>query len=289
MSWAIILAVIDGTESSEAALAAALALGRDFSARVDLLHVEPDVERSVPVVGEGLSGAAVEQILQSLQREAAARLEAAKGLYQKRCVEAGLPVAEPGAETGPGKFAVRFHHVVGQEDDEVLKRGRLSDLIVMARPPEGGEGELTPAFDAALFDSGRPVLLVPAGPVADFGATIAVAWTRTREAARAAAAALPLLAKAGRVIVLTGREGAGGAEPSDLAGYLAAHGIKARTWAFAPETGSIGKALLGEAKEAGADLMVMGAYGHSRLREMVLGGATRDVLDRAAIPVLLVH
>lgn len=289
MTWATVLAVIDGTASSEAALAAALGLGRDFDARVDLLHVEPDVERSIPVVGEGLSGAAVEQILQSLQREAAARLKTARGLYEARCVTAGLPVAEPGAGAAPGTFAVCFHHVVGSEADEVLARGRLSDAIVMAHPPEGGEAALSPAFDAALFDSGRPVLLVPARPVERIGASVAVAWNRTREATRAVAAALPVLAKAQRVVILTGREPGAEAEPSELAEYLARHGIAARTWAFTPEVDSIGDALLGQGAEAGADLVVMGAYGHSRLREMVLGGATRAVIDHAAVPVLLVH
>ena len=90
-------------------------------------------------------------------------------------------------------------------------------------------------------------------------------------------------------MVLSAREADDGPEPSELVHYLAGHGIAAKTWAFTPGAGSVGDALLAEAQKAGADLLVMGAYGHSRLRELVLGGATRGVLTHGAIPVLLVH
>ncbi|MFQ5775397.1 MAG: universal stress protein [Kiloniellaceae bacterium] len=289
MSLATILAVIDGAPGSEAAMGAALQLGRRFSAHVDLLYVEIDVTNAAPVIGEGMSGAAVEQVMQSLRVEAQTRLAEARRLYERHCVGAKLPLAEPDAAPQPGKFAVSFRHVVGREAAEVLRRGRLSDVIVLARPGREAVGAVSATFDAALFDSGRPVLLVPAAPVERLGRTVVVAWNRSREAARAVGAALPLLAKAESVVVLTARETEDAAEPSELARYLGAHGIAARTWAFTPGPGPIGGALLGEADKAGADLMVMGAYGHSRLRELVLGGATRGVLGQGEIPVFMVH
>jgi nucleotide-binding universal stress UspA family protein len=98
-----------------------------------------------------------------------------------------------------------------------------------------------------------------------------------------------LLTAAEKVVILTAREPGSEAEPSELAGYLALHGVDARTWAFTAGPGSLGDALLEEAGKAEADLLVMGAYGHSRLREMVLGGVTRAILGDAAIPVLLMH
>jgi nucleotide-binding universal stress UspA family protein len=267
---------------------AALDLGRRFSARVELLHVEIDAESVVPMVGEGMSGAAVEQLVQSLRAETEQRREQAQSLYEKLCVTAGLDVVEADAVTAPKTFAVSFRHVVDGEVDRVLHSGRLSDLIVMARPG-AEEGGLSATFDAALFDSGRPVLLVPTKPVADLGSTIAVAWDCSREAARALGAALPVLATAKKVVLLTAREPGRRVEPSELAAYLAQHGIEARTWAFTPGPGSLGDALIEEAGKAGADLLVMGAYGHSRLREMVLGGVTRSILAEANMPVLLMH
>lgn len=289
MSIATILALIDGTASSEAALQAALQLGKRFSARVDLLHVEIDVATAVPVVGEGMSGAAVEQIMQSLQAEAQTRAAEARRLFEAHSKKDKLAVVEPDAAPRPGAFAVSFRHVVGREADEIVHRGRLSDLIVLARAGGPAEGEASAAFDVALFDTGRPTILVPAKPVAAIGDTVAVAWNQTREAARAVGGAMPILTKAKTVVILTGRESAASPEPSELANYLAAHGVSAKTWAFSPKSGSIGDELLAEAQKAGADLMVMGAYGHSRLRELVLGGATRGVLSRGAIPVLLAH
>jgi nucleotide-binding universal stress UspA family protein len=288
MSLAKLMAVIDGGSGSEAAMTAALDLGRRFSARVELLHVEIDAESVVPMVGEGMSGAAVEQLVQSLRAETEQRRERAQSLYEKLCVTAGLDVVEADAVTAPKTFAVSFRHVVDGEVDRVLHSGRLSDLIVMARPGEE-EGGLSATFDAALFDSGRPVLLVPTKPVADLGSTIAVAWDCSREAARALGAALPVLAAAKKVVILTAREPGRRVEPSELAAYLAQHGIEARTWAFTPGPGSLGDALIEEAGKAGADLLVMGAYGHSRLREMVLGGVTRSILAEANMPVLLMH
>lgn len=289
MSLAKLLAVIDGGSGSEAAIIAALGLGRRFSARVELLHVEIDPETAIPMVGEGMSGAAVEQLVQSLRTEAEQREKIARELYEKHCVAPGLNVVEPDAVSAPGSFAISFRKLVGHEVDAVLQFGRLSDLTVVARPNVEEEGGLTTAFDAALFDCGRPTLLVPTQPVADLGTTVALAWDRSRESALAVGAALPLLSAADKVVILTAREPGSDAEPSELAAYLALHGVEARTWAFTPGPGSLGEGLLDEAGKAGANLLVMGAYGHSRLREMVLGGVTRSILADADMPVFLMH
>ena len=289
MTIATILAVLEGTDTSDSALSAALSLGKRFSARVDVLHVEADAGAAVPIVGEGMSGAAVEQILASLQEQAAARSKAARELFDSRAAQAKLTVVKPDAAIAPGKHEVSYRHVVGREDEMIVRYGRLVDVIVTARPEDGGDAETSVAFDAALFDSGRPVLLTPSEPVSSIGETVAVAWNRSRESARAISGAMPILRKAQKVIILTGREDDDGPEPSELAHYLAGHAIEPKNWAFTPGPGSIGDSLLAEAQKAGADLLVMGAYGHSRLRELVLGGATRGVLSRGAIPVLLVH
>lgn len=293
MSLAKLLAVIDGGSGSEAAVTAALDLGRRFSARVELLHVEVDSETAVPLVGEGMSGAAVEQLVRSLRTESERRRKTARDLYDKHCVAAGLNVVEAHAVSAPGSFAVCFRSLVGSEVDEVLRFGRLSDLTVVARPGGEEKGGLTATFDTVLFDSGRPTLLVPGLPATDLGTTIAIAWDRSREAVRAVGAALPLLTAAEKVVILTARELGGEpgseGEPSELAAYLTLHGVNARTWAFAPGPGSLGGALLEEAGKAEANLLVMGAYGHSRLREMVLGGVTRSILADADMPVFLMH
>ncbi len=294
MSMAAILAVIDGGPGSESALESAVQLGRALQSQVDLLHVETDAESSLPVMGEGMSGAAVEQILQSLRAEAEARLAEARRLFEQHRTAGKLPVVEPDSAPVAGQFAVCFRHVTGREPDEVLRRARLSDLTVFGQSgqrgagPEG-DGGTSVTFEGTLFDSGRPVLLMPPAPVKDLGSTAAVAWDGSREAARAVHAALPLLRQAKRVVVVTARQSEDDIEPSELVRYLAGHGIKARTWAFTPGSGALGEEILAEAAKAEANLLVMGGYGHSRLRELVLGGVTRSVLSKATIPVFMMH
>jgi nucleotide-binding universal stress UspA family protein len=289
MNFATILALIDGRPGCEDALKAALRLGKKSGSLVEFLHVERDPEHAMPVLGEGMSGAAVAQLIESMQAAAEARRADAEGLYRRYCTDAGLPEVTSEVPPAPGTHAVRFSQVVGLESDEVTRRGRLSDLIVLARPDDVAGGVETATLEAALFDSGRPVLLIPPGMTDEFGATAALAWDGSREASLAATAALPLLSRAEKVFILTAREEAETAPPSQFAGYLQAHGVDAKTWAFTPGDSGIGNELLAEAKKAGADLLVMGAYGHSRLREMVLGGATRHVISTAKIPVLMVH
>ncbi|MHA1600277.1 MAG: universal stress protein [Alphaproteobacteria bacterium] len=288
MSIAVILAVIDGAPGSEAALKAAVRLGREFKARVELLHVEADAERSLPVMGEGMSGAAVEQVLQSLRAEGEARLAEARRLFEQYRTADKLPIVESDSDPVVGQFAVCFRHVTGRESEEVLHRARLSDLTVFGRSGRE-DGVTSTALEAVLFDSGRPLLLVPPTPVQNNGSTVAVAWDRSREAACAVHAAFPILRRAKRVVVITARQSESGVEPSELVHYLAMHGINARTWAFTPGSGTLGQEILEEASKAEAEMLVMGGYGHSRLRELVLGGATRSILSKAAIPVFMMH
>lgn len=289
MALASILAVLDGRAGGEAVLDTALALGKDFGSAVELLHVEAGPESAVPMLGENVSGIVVEQVMESIESEIARRVAEAKRLYAVGCVAAGLPVIDHGATPPAGRFSVRFDHTVGQESEAVSERGRLTDLVLVARPSAEDGGASPRTLEAAIFDTGRPVLMVPPGARGPLGAKVALAWNGSREAARAVAAALPFLRKAGRVVILTARRSDSDAKPSGLAGYLALHGVEAETWAFTPKRDSIGAELMIEAAEAGADMLVMGAYGHSRLREFILGGATRRVVAEAAIPVLMAH
>lgn len=168
---------------------------------------------------------------------------------------------------------------------------RLSDLFVGTRP-YGDPAKAEAIEEAVLLRSGRPCIFLPpqtrTPPKFD---SILVGWKNTREAARAVSDALPLLQKAGRVDVIKVAE-----EPSppasapgvDIGRYLSRHGVNVeiRTAASDPDAGS---ALLREAEASAADLIVIGGYGHSRLREWVLGGATRELLSNAPVPVFISH
>lgn len=170
---------------------------------------------------------------------------------------------------------------------------RLSDLFVGTRP-YGDPIKQHGVEEAVLFDSGRPCLFVPPHHAAPVGYnTIFVAWKNTREAARALAAALPFLKEASSVVVGLVGEGVAGeqtrnAPEEDVGRYLSRHNVTAEIHLIDGWTDVPG-ALLNEASKVSADMIVMGGYGHSRFREWVIGGATRNVLKNAPVPVLMAH
>ena len=287
MTWAKLLADVDGGPGSEAVIRSALSLGAAYDARVELLHIEVAEEDAMPIVAEGMAAGAVGQMLESLSEERKARAAEAERLYQTLCVDAGLPVCAPDDAPQPGAFRVAFRRVTGRESDELARHGRLADLVIVRGV--AAEAGFSQAVETAIFETGRPLLMVPEKLPEALGKNVAIAWDGTQGAARAAGAALPMLARAESVSVLTADMEKVGAKPSALADYLAEHGIEARTWAFRPDDGALGERILEEAAEAGADTLVMGAYGHSRLREMVLGGVTQSVTAKSKIPVFMAH
>ncbi|WP_193369979.1 universal stress protein [Pelagibius marinus] len=288
MDWASILAVTDGAAGSDAAMVAAIDLGQRFGARVDFLHVANDPRDLMPYVGEGMSGTAMEQIMASVDASNAKRSEAIEASYKRLCSGAGLPEVQPEELVEAGQFAVCLDKVTGRQPEEIERRGRLVDLVVMPHPALI-DGDESASMDAALFGSGRPVLVAPADLKSGFGNKVAIAWDGSREGAAATTAALPLLKQASEVVIITAREDEDVMEPSSLARYLAGHGVKGKTWAYTPGSESIAEGLLDQADHAGADCLVMGAYGHSRLRERILGGATEGILENAKIAVLMKH
>ena len=180
--------------------------------------------------------------------------------------------------------------------DAFAQQALFADLLVLGqRDPSDDDAAAVPADfpESVLLACGRPALVVPhIGAPANFGSTVAIAWKETPQAARAVTAALPLLRQAKRVYVLSWGEEAApgiGGQGLDLARYLDSHGV-AFTWDRAgAERQQVGELLLSRAFDFGADLLVMGCYGHSRAREWILGGASRTLLQSMTLPVLMTH
>jgi nucleotide-binding universal stress UspA family protein len=179
--------------------------------------------------------------------------------------------------------------------DAVRLNARYADLVVVGQRDRDAEDDagMAPEFvDELVLSCGRPVLIVPyAGRFPDVGKKALVAWNASAEAARAIADALPLLARAERVNVIvfdTGKRGDHGEEPgADAALYLARHGVKATVSRYGSPDVDVGSQILSRAADMAADLIVMGAYGTSRMRELVLGGVTRTILESMTAPVLM--
>ncbi len=188
--------------------------------------------------------------------------------------------------SGPG-IATDWVDIEGLAAPLVGEWGRRSDFLVIPRPAHRGDAPERLATQAALFDTDRPVLVVPPGPSGAFGERVAIAWRDDKRTERAVLAALRLLPHAKQVHVLAGVR-SGAPEPG-LPDILVEHGINAVSHILPIGSGTFGEALLDEAHAVGADLLVMGAYTKSAWRELLLGGVTRYMLARADLPVLMRH
>jgi len=176
---------------------------------------------------------------------------------------------------------------------EVGVHAYYADLVVVARPESAGQTASPPGLaESLVMSSGRPIIVFPPGRTVSRVRRVLVAWNATRESIRAAADALPLLVKAEAVEVLVvdhqRRPESHGQEPgADIARHLARHGAHVEVLRLSSDGKDVGRLLLSQAAAFGADLLVMGAYGHTQLREWIFGGVTRTVLYEAGLPVLM--
>jgi nucleotide-binding universal stress UspA family protein len=180
--------------------------------------------------------------------------------------------------------------------DALVENVRMADIAIVAQADS--KWHLTYTLDApepAVMESGRPIIVVPnAGDVNPAPKRITIAWNGKREATRAAFDALPIAEKAGNASIVwidpkTASARVGDIPCAELAATFARHGIKTEARTAHAEDSNVASALAEEAARTGSDLLVMGAYGHSRLREFILGGATRNVMHQMTVPVLFSH
>jgi nucleotide-binding universal stress UspA family protein len=269
----VILVVLGRPEAAARLLCAAERLaGLTRGARLNVLAVRTPPEYAA-VAAEASLSAGLLNDLAAAEDERVAALEAAFTRWTAGLAEARF-TAGWSSDEGPAE------RIVGDE-------GRRADFVVVARPASGDDDATRRAFRAVLFRTERPVLVVPPGAAAPFGRRVAIAWRDDARAAKAVLPALRWLGGAEQVHVLAGvRQGAGQAA---LPRILLDHGLAAELHVLPIGPGPFGQALLGKAHELGADMLVMGAYAHSPLREALLGGVTRHMLAHADLPLLMRH
>lgn len=281
-----LLLPLTGTKAGEAALTSALLVARIWNAHLSALHVRVDARDVAPLAGEGLSGAMIEEMMSATEKESADRANAVHAMFTRFVASQDVIVEEPrgGATTATASFAA----VIGREEDLVAQLARLADLTIVPHPEAGEDVSSSDALHAVLFDSGRPVLIAPRVAPASIGRRVCVAWNGTAESAAAVWAAIPWMQRAEAVRVLSADEyQRRGPAAQELAQYLACHDIHAELAGFRPVDRDVGAGILAAARQFGADLLAMGAYSHSRLRQLILGGVTRHVLEHADLPVMM--
>jgi nucleotide-binding universal stress UspA family protein len=281
-----ILLPLGEKDNDEALLDAALSVAKGLNAHLDVLHVEPDAESLMPYATIGLSESMRASVRNAAQQQ---HLESTKLLQQivdKACVRNGVSMATRGEY--PQTVSADWLLESGSRAELVAQFGRLADLIIVARPKRVSPPPRT--IDAALRETGRPIMMLPPGPVASTGQRIAIGWNGSKEAAQAVAAARPLMREAQAVTVLT-TEKRQKRRPNgdDLLTYLSCHEIDATLSIMDTRSRSVPEALLANARELDADLLVLGGYSRHRLREVIMGGVTRHLLADSDIPLLMVH
>lgn len=289
-----ILLPCTGSAADAPVFATALAVARRFSSHLAFLHVRPDVRQEFSALAASEVGAVsgIGDTLERMEREADQREHAADRQWRELCQREQLTIRD-----GPPVDGVSTEWIgeVGADTTWVAEHGRAADLIIAGHGGAGhggqGGGVAMGVLEAALMESGRPVLVAPPAAPASVGRVVSIAWKGTREAACAVSAALPFIAQAERVVILTIDEDddADDRSPERLQRALRWHNPTVLMHRLVREHGSVAETLLGAAMHAKSDLLVMGGYGHTRLREAVFGGFTRHVLERAELPVLMAH
>ncbi len=281
MPIADILVLLDGTPASMHRLDIACTMAADQGAHVVGLRCINPLSQ-VMLYADPSAGYLIADLLAKLRTEALAQAGALEAAFRAATEKAGV--------------AAEWRLVESAALDHIAVHARYADIVVLGQPdPAHARPGMDALIEEALFNGGRPVLVIPhATTLSRVGQRILLGWNASRESTRAAHDALPLLQRAQSVLVFaanprTGVTGMGDLPGADIARHLARHGVPVDVRQGHSDDLSGGEMLLNEAANLGADMIVIGGYGHSRWREMVLGGVTRTLMRQMTVPVLMSH
>lgn len=291
MSIRNLLVPVATQKECESLLETALVVAKDFNAHVTALHDRGyDDGTFINTDSAGaqryLNQDSYRQLVRASRLYAREQAEKARSRFDDLIDQMGIPYSEEPKLNGA---TASWEGATEGEAIVVAERGCIYDLIAVGHHGDDGSA-WNPIVESAIFSTRRPVLLAPPLSPDSVGERILIGWNRSPQAGLAVACAMPFLekAKAVRAYSVSTRAKAGPG-PEDIARSLAWHGIDVEVVTAEPDRRSIGEMLLEQAQSFDADLLVMGAYSHNRLREMILGGVTKHVLSHANLPVLMVH
>jgi nucleotide-binding universal stress UspA family protein len=288
MAIRTVLAPLGSTRDSTQHLANAFMLAKRLGAHLDVFHISPDSRDSVAYVGEGVTGAIIEDLMSAAEQEGDAHATQSQDQFRAACSAMGA--TESDTPSGDG-FTAAFTSITGRIYDLIALRGRLADVTVVPRPQKGDDAMVQATLEVALLETGRPVLVVPPKTIEEVGKRVVILWSGAEEAARAVAGAVPLLRQAESISAYSfSRYAKPLAQAADLVSYLGWHGIPVSAHEDVDTSGRDVEDVAFETLEKNnADLVVMGAYTNSRLRHLIFGGMTSAVLERAEIPIFMAH
>jgi nucleotide-binding universal stress UspA family protein len=286
-----ILAALSGGGATSGVMELACRLAHRFESHVEALHVQLNPNELAYIAADGFGTPVIGDIIEVAEKEGKETAAATRRLFDAAVGKHGVTVrdAAPPLRSDPMLLrepSATWRTGMGYSPVRVAERARLFDLLVLGRSGRVAEEAHSSTIEEALLTSGRPVLVAPAQPPDSFGENIAIAWNDSPESARALGASMPFLARARTVHVLT----LGDHGTAALVEHCRWYGIDAVARRVPTIEGvGVGELLLAAARDAGADLLVMGGYGKAPWREALFGGATRHVVGTSLLPLLLAH
>jgi nucleotide-binding universal stress UspA family protein len=281
---------IGGSETDRPLFETALAAARPFSSHLQFLHVHigpGQAAANTPHTAFAM-GPALANVLRDLDVKAQTRSATAAQNFRDFCARSDIEICDAPDHTKG--VTASWHEEDGHALKRIMFRARHNDLVVVGRA-KTANGLPADFLEQLLMGCGRPVLIAGSAPEPTPTGTIMVCWKETAEAARAVNAAMPFLVHAKRVVIVSvaenGEDIAGAL--SDVARQLAWNGIRSEIRNIIPDGTAIPGLLSSAAQDCGADLLVLGAYGRSRMRELLFGSCTQSMISNADRPVLLVH
>ncbi len=287
MSMKSILVPLEDCDAMESMLETAWLAAEQFGCYMEGLYIKRALS-GVVVADIGGYAVATADLVESFEEEDRQRGQHVRTVFEEFVRGKGVTLG--GASTGKSGASADWFVDNATGDAAAGMHARLFDLSVVGRPVSGLSAPATSTLETILFDSGRPILIAPPAAPSTLAGTIVISWNGSTETARTIALAGPFLAIAKKVVVLT-VEGVmvPGPTADEVARYLRLAGVSAEAREVAAGGRGGGEAILAEAAELGASLLIKGAYTNSRLRQMIFGGATSHILAAAELPVLMAH
>ena len=287
MTIKTVLLPIRESDNADFLMETSISLAKRNNAHLDLLYVQSDPEQLLPFATLGLSAGMRQSIINSATAAATSQGELLEQRFLALSKRYSVAIKQRGSN--PRKPSAAFLICNGARDELIAQYGRLADLVVMPQPLRTSPPPSS--FEAALRETGRPVLMVPRAKVWDTpGRRLAIGWNSSKEASQAIAAVLPTLQEAEQVYVLCSEKRMQQTpNADDVCLYLHCHGVTAETAVFSTDRQSVGAALLAKTHELECDRLVVGGYSRPKIRDLIMGGVTGFLLERADLPVLMVH
>ncbi len=287
MAFKTILLPIRESSTAASLMETSISMAIRNDGHLDLLYVQNDPEHMIPYSTLGLSASMRQTIIESTAAAAALQGEELKQSFVDLCERYKISVQPRG--TGIGKPSADFLMRTGRRDELIGKYGRLADLIIVPQPTKTKPSPSS--FEAALRESGRPVLMVQRDKFLDVpGKRLAIGWNSSKEAAQAISAMLNNLKRAEKVFVLSSENRM--KQPinaDDACVYLRCQGITAETAVFDSKQQSPGEALLSKSSELECDRLIVGGYSRPKIRDIIMGSVTGHLLEHDDLPVIFVH